>query len=84
MAKSIGGACSTSHGSALMGGFLGGALGASSSGQSLAKQSLKLAKMAAPASMRSNLQQLKGATRSQRSQNLSGIQNQLRGGRDDQ
>lgn len=81
IAKSIGGACSTSHGSALMGGFLGGALGASNSGQSLAKQSLNLAKKSIPGSVLSNLQQLKGASRSQ---NLSGIQNQMRGGRDGQ
>lgn len=43
IAKSIGSSCSTGHGSAMVGGFLGGALGASQSGKSLGSGTKNLA-----------------------------------------
>jgi type IV secretion system protein VirB6 len=73
IAKSIGGACSTSNGSSMVGGFLGGALGASSTGKDLSQRLLTLAQKALPNSLKGNLRELKGE------QTMSGIRNIMRG-----
>lgn len=69
LAKNIGGAFSSSNGSAMVGGFIGGFMGASSPSKSIAGKGLNVAKMAVPA----NLNHSKGAN------TMSALRNQQRG-----
>lgn len=79
LAKSIGGAFSSSNGSAMVGGFMGGVMGASSPSQSILQKGLSLVKMAVPGGMLANLNQIKGAVSSKGANNMSNIRNQQQG-----
>lgn len=61
IAKNIGHACSTSTGAAMVGGFVGGALGAASKSRNLSAQAARLAKRAMPASAIANLNPREGS-----------------------
>lgn len=76
IAKSIGGACCTSNGSAMVGGFIGGALGAHRQGQDVRQKLGALAQKAVPNSLRSQLSQLKGNAQQQ---TFNGIRQRMRG-----
>lgn len=71
MAKQIGGACSTSNGSAMVGGFVSGALGAAGIGKTIIQKAMSAAKVAAPT--------LSNSSNQQGQQLMSGIQNHMRG-----
>ncbi|HHF7374004.1 type IV secretion system protein [Legionella bozemanae] len=65
IAKSIGGTCSTSNGSAMVGGFLGGAIGASRTGQTMGRKTFDMAKTVLPASTFENLRAFRGQSPTQ-------------------
>ncbi|EEZ95949.1 type IV secretion system protein [Legionella longbeachae] len=65
IAKSIGGTCSTSNGSAMVGGFIGGALGASRTGQTMGGKALDVAKTILPESTVENLRAFSGKSQVQ-------------------
>ncbi|NSL19584.1 type IV secretion system protein [Tatlockia micdadei] len=74
IAKSIGGACSTSTGSAMVGGFIGGALGASTQGKNISQKAINLAKKAGSYGLASL-----GFPSTKATQTMSSIRNQMRG-----
>ncbi|WP_231950619.1 type IV secretion system protein [Legionella spiritensis] len=79
IAKSIGGTCSTSNGSAMVGGFLGGAMGASRTSGSLSQKAMTIAKAAVPGSVLGNLSHIRGQAGQQSQTAMSGIRHNLGG-----